>query len=369
MPNSQVAFLRRRTALSLALLISFSSSLFALDGHALLEQKRFRLLYHVANERVTRNAQDAEALVWLSAVYDAEGDLGHAADLAQRATQAAPNSSEAHCQMADVLGDRALKAGVMGGGLNYARQMRHEVDRSLELDPRNIRCLKESMGLYEQVPALAGGSKSKARELQQRIASINASEGALAAAALAQMDKRPLREIEAQLRRAVLLNARNYRALTDLTAILLSDNFRQYGEAERFARQATVADPARALGYAQLATALARQQKLNEIDGAMQLAMHHVSEDASPMYAAAVALLESSSANATALAHAEKYLRYYLAHTPEIGAPSHASAHWKLALVLEKQGRKNDAAKEVHAAAAEHENNAEFKRDYKRIAG
>ena len=72
-----------------------------------------------------------------------------------------PTAARAHCQLADTLGDKALKLGVLGGGVVPARQMRHEADAALQLDPRNIRCLKESMGLYEQSPAVVGGSKEQ----------------------------------------------------------------------------------------------------------------------------------------------------------------------------------------------------------------
>ena len=171
----------------------FSTSTFAFsaDGKILLEQGHFRQLYGVAQERLNRNSNDAEALSWMSAIYDAYGDFDRAVDFARRATEAAPNSSEIHCQFADVLGDQALKLGILGGGIPLARQMRHELDLSLQLDPRNVRCLKESMGLYEQAPAIIGGSKTKARETLQQIYQINPADGALSEAMLLQMQKRP----------------------------------------------------------------------------------------------------------------------------------------------------------------------------------
>lgn len=344
----------------------FASTIgFCADGRTLLEEGHFRQLYGVATERLNHNSRDAEALTWMSAIYDAWGDFDKAVDFARRATEAAPNSSEAHCQYADVLGDKAIKAGVLGGGVPLARQMRHEVDLSLQLDPRNIRCLKESMGLYEQAPAIVGGSKAKARETLQQIYRISPADGALAEAALQQMQKRPLPEIEASLRRAVQLNPRLYRALTDLTSILASDGYRRYAEAEHFARQAIAADPARTAGYTWLAAVLARQQHWGELDAAIAEAQRHVPEDASPMYSAAVALLESNAD----LPRAARYLRQYIAHSPEAGAPTQSTAHWKLGLVLEKEGRLADAASELRAAAAQNGNDPAFKKDFKRIAG
>ncbi len=331
----------------------------------LLEQGHYRKLYSIAQERISRNASDPEALFWMSAIFDANGDFDRAVEFARRSTEAAPNSSEFHCQYADVLGDKALKLGVLGGGVPLARQMRHEADLALQLDPRNIRCLKESMGLYEESPAIVGGSKTKARETLQRIYQVNSADGALAEAALLQMQKRPLPEIESFLRRAVQLNPHLYRAIIDLTSILVSDGYRSYAEAEQFARQAIAADPARAAGYSYLAVALVHQQRWSDLDAALAEAQRRVPDNAAPLYTAAVALLETN----TDLPRAERYLRQYLAREPESGAPTHSTAHWKLALVLEKQGRIADAAIELRAAAAQNSSNPAFKKDFKRIAG
>jgi tetratricopeptide (TPR) repeat protein len=348
------------------LFVFFAATLaFSADGKTLFEQGHYRQLDGVAKDRLQHKPNDPEALFWLSSIYDAFGDFDRAVDYARRATEAAPGSSEYHCQYADTLGDKALKAGVLGGGIPLARQMRHELDLSLQIDPHNLRCLQESMGLYEQAPVIVGGSKSKAREMLQQIYQIDPAHGARAEAALLQMQKRPLPEIESFLRRSVQLNPRLYPALIDLTSILASDGYRRYAEAEHFARQAIAADPDRAAGYVYLATACARQQHWSDLDAALEEAQRHVPDNAAPFYSAAVALLESSAD----LPRAERYLRRYLTQEPEAGAPTPATAHWKLGLVLEKQGRLADAATELRAAAAEISGDPAFKKDFKRIAG
>jgi tetratricopeptide (TPR) repeat protein len=243
--------------------------------------------------------------------------------------------------------------------------MRHELDRSLELDPRNIRCLRESMGLYEQAPILIGGSKAKARQALQQIYDINQAEGARSEAALLQMQKRPVPEIELYLRRAVQLNPHFYRALIDLDSVLASDGYRHWSEVEHFSRQAIAADPQRAAAYAYLAGALVHLQHWSDLDAALEEAQRQLPDNALPLYSAALALLDS----ATDLPRAERYLRRYLAQEPEAGTPTPALAHWKLALVLEKQGRLAEAATELRAAAAENSADPAFKKDFKRIAG
>ncbi len=354
-----------RAWLLFVLFVLTSTLAFSADGKTLFDQGHFRQLSAVAQERLSRNPNDAEALSWMSAVSDASGDFDRAVEFGRRATEAAPSSSDSHCQLADVLGDQALKLGILGGGIQAARQMRHELDLALQLDPRNVRCLKESMGLYEQAPILVGGSKSKARETLQQIYAISQAEGALSEAMLLQMQKRPPAEMEAFLRRAVQLNPHLYRAISDLLSILVADGRGRYAEAEHFARIGILADPNRAACYTYLAAALAHQQRWSDLDTALAEAQRHVPDNPAPLFSAAVALLESSAD----LPRAERYLRQYLTHEPEIGAPTHSTAHWKLALVLEKQGRMADAAAELRAAAPQNSNDPAFKKDFKRITG
>lgn len=351
--------------LLLSCLLLVSAVAFAADGKTLFEQKRFHALYNVAQERLARNPNDAEALMWMGAVYDATGEYDKAVEYGRRAIEAAPNSAQAHCELADTLGDKALKLGVLGGGLPVARQMRHELDAGLRLDGRNIRCLKESMGLYEESPAVIGGSHTKAKETLQTIYAINQAEGSLAEAALLQMQKRPLPEIEAKLRRAVQLDPHLYRAVVDLTSILASEGYQRWAEAEHFARIGIAADPGRVGCHNYLAIALAHQQKWNELDTELRTAAQEIPDNLLPYYSAAVALLEMN----TESARAEHYLREYLSHEPEAGAPTKAVAHWKLGLVMEREGRLSDAVRELQAAAAGSIGDPAFKKDYKRIAG
>lgn len=188
------------------------------------------------------------------------------------------------------------------------------------------------------------------------------------------MDTKGLHNFELQLRNAIEQNPHDYRSLTELAGVLLGDTYRQYGEAEQLARQAIAADPTAARAYAELATALARQQRLDELDVVLQEAARRAPEDTLQLFKTAIILFESATDAPQAVAskvlpQAEKYLRRYLAQSPAGSVPSPAIAHWKLALVLEKQGRTADAIAEIHAAAIDMPNNFDFHRDYKRLAG
>jgi TolA-binding protein len=66
---------------------------------------------------------------------------------------------------------------------------------------------------------------------------------------------------------------------------------------------------------------------------------------------------------------AERYLRHYLSREPEYGAASHATAHWRLGLALEKQGKKDEATSEFAAAVKADPKLDDAKKDLKRLKG
>jgi len=69
------------------------------------------------------------------------------------------------------------------------------------------------------------------------------------------------------------------------------------------------------------------------------------------------------------LGRAERWFRGYLEVDPEPGQPSRAHAHWRLAQVLEKQGRRQDAVSQLQAALRLRPDLQEAKKDLKRLGG
>jgi tetratricopeptide (TPR) repeat protein len=67
------------------------------------------------------------------------------------------------------------------------------------------------------------------------------------------------------------------------------------------------------------------------------------------------------------LPRAERYFRKYLAIEPEGGEPHHSAAHWRLGLVLEKEGKNPEAIAEMEAALHAEPDLKEAKEDLKRL--
>ena len=88
-------------------------------------------------------------------------------------------------------------------------------------------------------------------------------------------------------------------------------------------------------------------------------------ERTTPWYTAGRTLVTSSKDPV----RAERCLRHYLSREPEISAPAHANAHWRLGQALEKQGKKDEAMAELAMAVKADPKLDDAKKDLKRLKG
>jgi TolA-binding protein len=114
-----------------------------------------------------------------------------------------------------------------------------------------------------------------------------------------------------------------------------------------------------------LAALYAFQDRWDELESVLQRSEAVEPTHLAPWYQAARQLV----VNGKEPARAERYLRHYLSREPEVGAPTHAGAHWRLGLALEKQGKKAEAAAELAMAVKADPKNDDAKKDLKRLKG
>ena len=139
-------------------------------------------------------------------------------------------------------------------------------------------------------------------------------------------------------------------------------NQKKVEEAERHAREAIRIHPDRAGAYGLLAVTLVQQDKWADLDAALAQGEKADADNLLPYFRAANTCL----ARKTELPRAERYFRKYLAQEPEGETPNHAVTHWRLALVLEQEGRNPDSMVELKTAVRM-DANSPAKADLKRL--
>jgi tetratricopeptide (TPR) repeat protein len=82
---------------------------------------------------------------------------------AEKAVELNPQSSEAHQLLGDLLNQ--LIPHVFGGGMRYGKRSTDELDKAIELDPKNADAYVSRAISYYYTPESFGGSRQKAFEL------------------------------------------------------------------------------------------------------------------------------------------------------------------------------------------------------------
>ena len=256
----------------------------------------------------------------------ARADFDGAIALAERLVADQPSSSAARLALGRVLGQRALKASLFAQ-IGWGKKCKKAFEEAVALDPENLDARFELSRYYAVAPGIAGGSHDLSRKQVAEIAKRNGARGLVASATLKEHEK-DLAGAEAEFWKA--------------------------------AREAP-SDPAVS---GALASFLVRQKRPAEAVAFWRTRAAAAPSDLLARYGLARAALAAG----TGMEEAEAGLRAYLAVPPPPEAPSWADAHWRLATVLEKQGRKQEAIRELQETLRLVPGHAGAKRDLDRLA-
>lgn len=307
------------------------------------------------------NPNDAETAYLLSRVKLAYGETDEALKLAENAVKLDRRNSMYRLQLARVYGEMAQNAGAFTG-MRLGRRFKDETEAAISLDPKNLEAKVALLEFYLRAPALVGGSKNKARAVAEEILRFDAARGYLAQARIAAQAKETAK-LEGLYLKAVEVNPRSYPALISLAYWYASDQSKRYDLAEKYARGALHLDPARVGAYTLLAMVFALQEQWQDLDRILTQSENNVPDNLNPHFQAGRVLLLRGKE----LQRAERYFRKYLTQDNEPGTPTPAHAHWRLALVLEKQGRKPEAIAELQTALRIKPNLDDAKKDLRRL--
>lgn len=286
----------------------------------LIEAGHWKKARAIVEARIHEAPEDPLANFLLSQVRNAFGDRNTPLRLAEKAVSLDPGTAKFHRQVAECLGVMAQHAGAFSQ-LLLARRFRKEIDAALALDPADRQALRDLMEFYLLAPGLLGGDLHKAEEIAGRIGQLDASEGFLAKARIAQFQKQPA-DTETWLRRAAETQPSKYRARMALAEFYLAPDHPNFDAAETQAKEAIRLDPGRSAAYSALARIYADRGEWQALEEILSEAARQVPDDLSPYYRAAERLAISGRDRD----RSARYLRQYLSQEPEGNQPTIAEA-------------------------------------------
>jgi len=333
-------------------------------GADLAERNHWKRLKALVEPRVAANPSDAEAQWLLSRVrlayHDADGALAHA----EKSVALAPKNADYQWQLAQVVGELASNASVFKQ-IGLAKRFKREAEAVLSIDAKHTGAMIGLMEFYYRAPGIVGGDKKKAEAIPDQIMAINKVDGYIAKVHLLGRSNPPpsVNQFEQLWVQAVQADPTRFEPHINLASIYAGGTSPRWELAEKEALQAKKIDPDRTGAYSILAAAYAAGERWLDLDGILAEAERVIPDNLTPYLRASIQL---TTANKD-LPRAERYARKYLSQEPEPNSTNLAGAHYRLAQVLEKEGRKPDAIGELQAALKLDPKFEQAQKDLKRL--
>ncbi|HEX7958723.1 MAG TPA: tetratricopeptide repeat protein [Terriglobales bacterium] len=334
------------------------------DPETLIKQQHYKHAHRILEQRLSQNPQDLKATELLAKI-ELEGKQND--DVIRMMTPVVaqnPKNAEYHIILADAYGQKASSdhAGVFDR-MSWGKTMKKEGDTALSLDPKNSDALYGMIQFHLQAPGIVGGDRKKAQEYADRLTAFDPVNGNYLQAQIAAQEKHEAL-IEGFYQKALAANPKSYDALVRIGGFYAGEQHRDFEKSDKYLHQALQIDPGRATAYEILAQTLALREKWTELDQLLAQAEKACPEDFIYYFQAGRVLL-----NGKDKARAERYFRKYLTQEPEVGRPSWAHAHWRLGLVLEREGKKDQARQEIETALKLNPELKAAEKDLKRVKG
>jgi len=333
------------------------------DGspESLIEAEHWMKARALVQPLVKANPEDARANFLMARCLEAAGRYDEALVFAEKASKLDPKNADYRVMLALVYGRKAIQAGLLRK-IGLAHRIRRESETALQLNPNHVEARLILIEYFYQAPGFVGGDKAKARRLAEDVVKLDPVRGYVAQASLSRRDRKP-ELVEGLYARALESSPRSYQALTTMSGFYTRGSQPNLERAEKYALDALALAPDRAAAYGQLAQLFVRQERWSDLDDILTRAEAAVPDNLNPFFQAGRAVFQQGKD----FARAERYFRQYLDREPELNAPSHAQAYWRLAQTLEKMGKTAEALGSLQAALKLDPNLAGAKQDLKRL--
>ncbi len=261
---------------------------------------------------IKKNASDDAALHCMGRIYEVQGKSGDAVDWYEKAVKLNDKSAVHHLQLGSALGTEAQKASKFRQPF-LARRVKTEFELAVACDPKLADAHEGLMEFYLQAPGVMGGSMEKAKEQAQIIATLSAYDGHVALATIARHEK-------------------------DVA-----------GE-QKALEAALAAAPDTANAWYQLEVFYQNQQKWPQAFALLDriLKERPPTELIGHFYYGRASALSGEN-----LERGERELKEWLATAgPSAVTTTQSAAHWRLGMIYEKSGKKDNARAEYQVAVS-----------------
>jgi tetratricopeptide (TPR) repeat protein len=237
-----------------------------------------------------------------------KGDADKAIYYGEEAVKLDENCSEYHYWLGQAYGQKAQEASIFKK-FSYAKKCKAEWEKAVQLDGNNLDARFMLVGYHLQAPGIAGGDKNKAREQASAIAKIDPLRGHLAFAQIYEREK-------------------------------------DFTKAEQEYIKIIEIDPKKTENHFYLGTFYQNQGK-NDKAREIYLKILEMSPQEMSVYyqLGRIALFSGKD-----LEKGIDYFKEYLKVEPKPNSPTWADAHWRMGMIYEKLGDRNQAISEYQKA-------------------
>ncbi len=299
----------RKRSITVFIILLVSGLAFADSAQQLLSAGRVDDAISALQQRTSSNPNDAESYNLLCRAYFAVGNWDRGISACEKAVSLQPDNSHYHLWLGRIYGEKADNANFLSAA-RLAGKVRTEFEKAVQLSPNSADARTDLAEFYLEAPGIVGGGQDKA---------------------------------EAQARSLASLDPVKSHWVTGRIAEKKHDS----AAAEREYRAAVEASHGNAIAWLNLAFFYRRAERLDDMEDAINHAASAQMNRPEVLVEAAETLIRSGRN----YQEAADLLRRYLANSTVEEAPAF-KAHYLLGTLLEKEGKKQEAAQEYRAALA-----------------
>jgi tetratricopeptide (TPR) repeat protein len=279
-------------------------------GIALFDQGNHTEAKAVLTPLASGNAPDARAACYLGRIALRADDAKQATEWFETAVRLEPANAEYHLWLGRAYGTRARQAGKLSQ-IGLAKKTKAEFEKASSLDPDNLDARSSLIDYYLGAPGMLGGSVEKARAQAAEIRRRDEYRGALADARIAEDQK-------------------------------------NMAGADRAYQQAIRTRPDSLAARYALGNFYVRTERPDQAFAVFEEILAQKPDETGALYA----IGRTGAVSGQRLDRAEAALKEFLAAPPSENTPGPAAAHWRLGMVYEKSGKKEQARQEYQQSLA-----------------